>query len=197
MAIDHAPHAVFDMEPGESRNISVLVAFELTHASPQSFCSNEFAPENIRPMLVTSDTSHFDKSTLKELAPQNTPSILATFDTSHVDRSALKEVAVKNIRRIFVTLDTSQLDKSALKEFASQNIHPMLVTRDTSHLDRSALKELAPQNMHDMSLTRDTSHSAIAPCGPVEQSPLVDSSRQAFTALLSSSVVTSIGTEML
>ena len=37
-----------------------------------------------------------------------------------------------------------------------------------------------------MSVTRDTSHSPIGPCGPWEQPPLGDSSRHAFTAMLSS-----------
>ena len=42
--MDHVPHTVVDIEPGESENISSLSAFELTHASPHSFWLNELAP---------------------------------------------------------------------------------------------------------------------------------------------------------
>ena len=34
ISIDHAPHTVIDIEPGEPRNISILSTLEWTHASP-------------------------------------------------------------------------------------------------------------------------------------------------------------------
>ena len=37
ISIDHAPHTVVDIEPGEPMNISNLFPLELTHASPHSF----------------------------------------------------------------------------------------------------------------------------------------------------------------
>ena len=62
--MNHAPH-IAEISPGDPLNISTFIAFELTHASPQSTCSNELAPSNIEYMLVTSETSHLDKSWLK------------------------------------------------------------------------------------------------------------------------------------
>ena len=69
--MDHAPHTVFDIEPGELSNILFFDAFELTHAWPHSVWSKEVAPQNILNMLVTCDTSHLDRSALNELAPPN------------------------------------------------------------------------------------------------------------------------------
>ena len=58
----HAPHTVFDMEPGDPVNMSIFDAFELTHAAPHSVCWKDFAKANIHRMSVTRDTSHLDKS---------------------------------------------------------------------------------------------------------------------------------------
>ena len=41
--IDHAPHTVVDIEPGESSNIWTFDAFELTHASLHSVWLKETA----------------------------------------------------------------------------------------------------------------------------------------------------------
>ena len=51
-------HTVRDMDPGEPSNMSILLAFDLTQAAPQSFCSNDSASSNIESMLTTLDTSH-------------------------------------------------------------------------------------------------------------------------------------------
>ena len=40
-------HTIFNIDPGESRNMSFLLAIELTQASPQSFWLNDFAPWNM------------------------------------------------------------------------------------------------------------------------------------------------------
>ena len=60
-------------------------------------------------------------------------SILVTLDTSHFDRSPLKDVAPRNIEFIFVTLDTSHLEMSPLNDFLSWNKMLMSVILDTSH----------------------------------------------------------------
>ena len=51
--------------PGESANISVLSAVEVIHA-PHSVCEKDEAPENIRFMVVTLDTSHLEMSPLND-----------------------------------------------------------------------------------------------------------------------------------
>ena len=58
-------------------------------------------------------------------------------------------------------------------------------TLDTSHFDRSPLNKFLPANIRIMSNTRDTSQSAIAPFGPLEQSPFGDNWRHVSTALSS------------
>ena len=59
-------HAVRDIDPDEASNMSVLLAVDRTQLAPQSFCLNDAAWENILPMLITLDTSHFEMSPLKD-----------------------------------------------------------------------------------------------------------------------------------
>ena len=40
-------HTVADIDPSDPANMPVLLAFELTQATPQSFCLNELAPKNM------------------------------------------------------------------------------------------------------------------------------------------------------
>ena len=47
--------------PGEPSNILSLRAVDVPHL-PQSVCLNDDAPWNIASMLVTLDTSHFERS---------------------------------------------------------------------------------------------------------------------------------------
>ena len=51
--------------PVEPSNISVLSAVEVLH-TPQSVCVNDDAERNMKPMLVTLDTSHLDMSPLND-----------------------------------------------------------------------------------------------------------------------------------
>ena len=69
-----------------------LFAVEVAH-SPQSVRSNDEAPLNISAMLVTLDTSHFERSALKDVAPENMELMSFTLDTSHSERSALNNDA--------------------------------------------------------------------------------------------------------
>ena len=133
-------HAVDDIEPGQSVNISVLSAFDCTQASPHNLRLKAEARMNMFAMWVTADTSHFDKSWLKVDAPENMDRMLVTPDTSHFDRSWLK------------------VD-------AAENMYAITATADTSHFDRSWLKADAPENMSSMSVTADTSQSRIDPGG--------------------------------
>ena len=89
----HAPHTVFDIDPGESSNMSSFIAFELTHAAPHSVCWKERAPLNIDCMLVTWDTAQLDRSWLKDSAKSNIDCMFVTRDTSHLDKSWLKDSA--------------------------------------------------------------------------------------------------------
>ena len=57
---------VDDIEPFESENMSFLFAFECTQATPHSLYWKAEACQNMLSMLVTADTSHFDRSWLKE-----------------------------------------------------------------------------------------------------------------------------------
>ena len=84
---------VLDIDPGESENISVLLAFECTQADPHRFRVNELAPRNMRYMLFTLDTSHFEMSPLNKLAPWNIPDMSCTLDTSHFEMSPLNAFA--------------------------------------------------------------------------------------------------------
>ena len=54
--------------PDEPSNISSLFAVEVNH-TPQSVCAKDEAPLNILLMLVTLDTSHFERSALKDDTP--------------------------------------------------------------------------------------------------------------------------------
>ena len=88
-------HTVSDRAPRESLNMISLLAFEYTHAAPQSFCANEVAPLNTLFMFATRETSHLEMSMLnaetsmnmnmpcihvgqRELEASNTPTIVIT-----------------------------------------------------------------------------------------------------------------------
>ena len=58
-------------------------------------------------MLVTLDTSHFDRSPLNATAPENIWDIVVALDRSHFETSPLNEVAPQNIPDMSVVLDTS------------------------------------------------------------------------------------------
>ena len=51
LALDEADvvvvDAVFDIDPDEPENMSILLAVDSTQAAPQSFCLNDVAYENI------------------------------------------------------------------------------------------------------------------------------------------------------
>ena len=66
------------IEPGESLNMPSCCAFELTQLTPQRVWSKDAAPEKMTAMLLTLDTSHLDKSWLKDVAPWNIPSMSVT-----------------------------------------------------------------------------------------------------------------------
>ena len=89
----HKPHDVSDIEPSEPANILSLDAFEKPHVAPQSFCLKEDAPWNMESILLTLDTSHFDRSPLNDVALKNITPMSLTLDTSHLDRSPLNDVA--------------------------------------------------------------------------------------------------------
>ena len=85
----------------------VFFASEWTHAAPQSFRLNIFAPSNMPDMSLTFDTSHFVRSPSNDVAPRNIPLISFTCDTSHFEMSASKDLASENMRLMSVTRDTS------------------------------------------------------------------------------------------
>ena len=58
-------------------------------------------------VVVTDDTSHFDRSPLKFFAPANITDMSVTDDTSHFDRSLLKDFAPMNMLLMSLTADTS------------------------------------------------------------------------------------------
>ena len=70
--------------PGERSNISSLFAFEVNHA-PQSVRLKDEANLNMLPILVTLDTSHFERSPLNAAAWENMKPISVTLDTSHLE----------------------------------------------------------------------------------------------------------------
>ena len=78
--------------PEEPTNISDLSAVEVPHA-PQSVCEKDEAPENMRFMLVTLDTSHLEMSLLNDDALLNMPPMVITLDTSHLEMSPLNDDA--------------------------------------------------------------------------------------------------------
>ena len=57
-------------------------------------------------MSVTADTSHADRSWLKECVLANIVVMSVTADTSHADRSWLKDCALENMPFISVMADT-------------------------------------------------------------------------------------------
>ena len=128
--------------PGDPSNMPSLIAVEVNHA-PQSVRLKAEAPLNMLVMSLTLDTSHFDRSTLKDIAFPNIEIILVTLDTSHFEMSALKNFAVSNMVPISVTPDTSHFERSALNDLAILNVDPMSVTLDTSHFEMSALNDFA------------------------------------------------------
>ena len=71
-------------------NMLRFFAFDFTQEMPHSSRLKAGAPENINVMLVTADTSHFDRSWLKVDAYENMDAMSVTADTSHFDRSWLK-----------------------------------------------------------------------------------------------------------
>ena len=108
-------HTVRDIDPDEPVNMSFFIAFERTHAGPQSSCLNDTASQNSRFMLITLDTSHLEMSLLNVVAPSNILTTEVTLDTSHFEISTLNAVAPLNVWFIELTLDTSHLDMSLLK----------------------------------------------------------------------------------
>ena len=73
-------------------NISVLSAVEVLHA-PHSECEKDDAPENMRCMVVTLDTSHLEMSPSNDDAELNMYSMSVTLETSHFERSPLNDDA--------------------------------------------------------------------------------------------------------
>ena len=61
-------HTVDDIDPDECLNALILLAVERTHAGPQSSWLNDVASQNMKSMLVTLDTFHFDMSLLNDVA---------------------------------------------------------------------------------------------------------------------------------
>ena len=60
---------IADIDADEpSENMSSLAAFELTHAAPHRVRLKDVAPRNIRFIVVTWETSHLDRSLLKDVA---------------------------------------------------------------------------------------------------------------------------------
>ena len=80
------------IRPDEPSNIPSLFAVEVSHA-PQSVRAKDEARLNILHMLVTLDTSHFERSALKDVTPENMERMSVTLDTSHSERSALNDDA--------------------------------------------------------------------------------------------------------
>ena len=76
-------HTVRDIDPNETTNMRVLLAFERTQAALQSVCLDDVAPRNIPPILVTLDTSHFDMSP----GPWREPGDRRTASTTHTHKT--------------------------------------------------------------------------------------------------------------
>ena len=85
-------HSVGDIEPCESVNMSYIFAFERLH-DLQSVCLNDVAPENMRFMSVTRNTSHFEISPLNAFALWNMLFISVTLETSQLEISPLNDAA--------------------------------------------------------------------------------------------------------
>ena len=88
---------VRNINPCEPLNMSFLIAFESSQASPQSCCLNDVAPRNILLISVTLDTFHADISPSNDAAPRNIPLISVILDTSHIEMLPLKDVPLSNI----------------------------------------------------------------------------------------------------
>ena len=78
--------------PPEPSNIPSLSAFEVGH-TPQSVCANDDARRNMHGILVTLDTSHFERSLLNDVASTKIVAMEVTLDTSHFERSQLNVTA--------------------------------------------------------------------------------------------------------
>ena len=61
-------HAVDDIDPEEPVNMSSFVAFDSIQETPQSIWVKDMAPLNIPLISVTAETSHADRSWLKDRA---------------------------------------------------------------------------------------------------------------------------------
>ena len=125
-------------------NISVLAAVDPVQLAPQSVFAKDVAPLNMCFMFVTFDTSHLEISRLNEVATRNIHPMVVTLETSQFDRSLLNDVAPLNMLSMFVTFDTSHFEMSLLNAVALENINFMVVTLLTSHFDRSPMNLSAP-----------------------------------------------------
>ena len=114
-------------------------------------------------ILVTLDTSHFERSLLNNGVKENMSSMFVAVDTSHLERSPLNDDAEENMPHMYITLDTSHLERSALNDDAEKNMPFMLVTLDTCQFEMSALNDAALLNMECISVTLDTSHLERSP----------------------------------
>ena len=90
-SVEAGVHSVCDNDanPDVPSNMRVFVAFELIQAVPQSSWLNDAEAKNIRSILVTLDTSHFEMSTLNNVALENISLMSVTLDTSHFEMSPL------------------------------------------------------------------------------------------------------------
>ena len=79
--------------PPQPSNIRYFFAVDVCHLS-QRVCLNDDARLNIDSMLVTLDTSHFERSALKDVVDKNMPPMSNTLDTSHFERSPLNDGAL-------------------------------------------------------------------------------------------------------
>ena len=79
--------------PDESSNMLVFLAVEVNH-EPQSVCAKDEAPSNILLIVVTRDTSHFDRSQSKDDADENMKAMSITLDTSHFETSPSNDDAL-------------------------------------------------------------------------------------------------------
>ena len=113
---------VVAIDPYESANMPVLLAFEWTHAGPRSLCVNDMVKLNMKSISVTLDTSHFERLLLNAAAPWNVPCMFFTRDTSHFESSLSNGSASESMWLILVTLDTSQFERSLLNAVASENM---------------------------------------------------------------------------
>ena len=102
--------------PGMSA-LSMDVLSIVTYQLPRGWLK-EVAPENIKYMSVTEETSQVSRGWLKEVAPRNMLAMSVTEETSQVSRGWSKEVAPRNIQYMSVTEETSQELRGWSKEAA-------------------------------------------------------------------------------